>query len=375
MRAPDDPNAAASGALDDLAAIQTDRHKAYGYGRASSVVLALDDQLDTLRTAAGTLPKIAGIGPSSTRVIVEVLDHGQSPTVEDAVRVSGRRAEIDARRALRQRVLSRAAVRRVLSEPEPAGPSLADYRGDLQMHPDWSDGTMTLPALVAACANRGYAFAAVTDHSRGLRIARGMNSEDMARQHRAIDEINHDLRARHPHSGSPPFRLLKGIEANITPDGPIDLTSHETAAFELVLAAPHSQLRTTADQTDRLLRAIETPGVHVLAHPRGRIAGSRAGIVADWDRVFARAAELCVAVEIDGDPARQDLDYTLAARALEAGCLFALDSDAHAPDQLVYAETALAHARLARIPPARVVNCWTVDELLTWSAERRAPAP
>ena len=117
-----------------------------------------------------------------------------------------------------------------------------------------------------------------------------------------------------------------------------------------------------------MIAAIANPRVHILAHPRGRISGSRAGVVASWDMVFAAAASRGVAVEIDGDPARQDLDYTLAAQALEAGCLFALDSDAHTTSQLAYAETALAHARLAGIPRDRIVNCWPLDRLLAWLA-------
>ena len=124
-----------------------------------------------------------------------------------------------------------------------------------------------------------------------------------------------------------------------------------------------------------MLAAIAHPAVRILAHPRGRISGSRAGVIADWDAVFAAAAQRGVAIEIDGDPARQDLDYTLATRALEAGCLFALDSDAHTTTQLSYAETALAHARLAGIPADRIVNCWPLDRLLAWlsdpSSERR----
>jgi len=106
--------------------------------------------------------------------------------------------------------------------------------------------------------------------------------------------------------------------------------------------------------------------VHVLAHPRGRIAGSRAGVVARWAEVFDEAAQQGVAIEIDGDPARQDVDHTLAAQALSAGCLFALDSDAHTTDQLRYADTALAHARLAGIPPDRIVNCWPTERLIEW---------
>jgi putative hydrolase len=100
--------------------------------------------------------------------------------------------------------------------------------------------------------------------------------------------------------------------------------------------------------------------------------GSRPGIAADWPRVFAAAAEAGVAIEIDGDPSRQDLDFVLAREALAAGCLLALDSDAHSVGQWSYAETALAHARLAGVPTERVINCWPPDQLLEWAAARSA---
>jgi histidinol phosphatase-like PHP family hydrolase len=132
----------------------------------------------------------------------------------------------------------------------------------------------------------------------------------------------------------------------------------------------YGDVNAVAGQTVRLITAIQNPAVHVLAHPRGRIAGTRAGIIADWTAVFAAAAHEGVAIELDGDPARQDLDHVLATRALAAGCVFALDSDAHATSQLRYADTALAHARLAAIPPDRIVNCWPVDRLLGWLADR-----
>jgi histidinol phosphatase-like PHP family hydrolase len=166
------------------------------------------------------------------------------------------------------------------------------------------------------------------------------------------------------------FRLIRGIEANINGEGVLDLSPDEARQFELVLAAPHSQLRKAYDQTDRLIRAVQNPQVRILAHPRGRISGSRAGIVADWDAVFSMAAREGVAIEIDGDPARQDLDYTLASRALGHGCLFALDSDAHTTGQLRYAETAMAHACLAAIPTDRIVNCWPLERVLGWIADR-----
>ena len=121
-----------------------------------------------------------------------------------------------------------------------------------------------------------------------------------------------------------------------------------------------------------MLKAVRNPMIRVLAHPRGRMSAARGGVAADWNAVFEDAAAERVAIEIDGDPPRQDLDYTLAVRALSAGCLFALDSDAHTTDQFVYVETALAHARLAGIPPERIVNCWPTDRLLAWLSDRRS---
>ena len=353
-----DVNAVVGGLLRDLAYVQTSPQRTFGYKRAASAVLSLERPLTELRRPDGSLEKIPGIGPASSRVILEVLDMGTSPTVERTVELSGRAEEIHTRRALRTHFLSRAEVIRVLSDPAFDGPRPDDYHGDLQMHSEWSDGSPTLDEIVEACIARGYRFAAVTDHSYGLKIAGGMSMEASVEQWRAIDHLNATCGDR--------FRLIRGIEANIGSDGSLDLSADEAAQFELVLAAPHSRLRKTEDQTGRLLAAIRLPHVHVLAHPRGRISGSRAGVVARWDEVFAEAARRGVAIEIDGDPARQDLDYTLAARALSAGCLFALDSDAHTTLQLRYADTALAHARLAGIPPNRIVNCWPTERLLKW---------
>ena len=353
-----DVNAAVGGYLRDLAYAQTTEPKMFGYKRAAAAIFALDTPITELIARNGRLPKIPGIGPASARVIHEVLETGESPTVEHAVESSAQRADIERRRALRRHFLSRAEVLRILRDPGFAGPDRDDYRGDLQMHSEWSDGAPSLSEIVDACRQRGYSYAAVTDHSHGLKIAGGMSMADAADQRREIDRLN-----AAPDDG---FRLLQGIEANIDGEGQLDLSADEAATFDIVLAAPHSRLRKTDDQTLRLVRAIETPRVRILAHPRGRISGSRAGVVADWDAVFDAAVRENVAIEIDGDPARQDLDYTLAERALGAGCLFALDSDAHTTDQLSYADTALAHARLAGIPSDRIVNCWPLERLLAW---------
>lgn len=360
-----DVNARVGGLLLDLALAQASPQKKWGYKRAAQAILTLDASLPELRAIHhGVLPRISGIGPASAKVIDEVLASGASPTVEAAVAGSAQRADIERRRGLREHILSRAEVRRVLAAPELDGPRREDYRGDLQMHSAWSDGKPSVAEIAAACQARGYAYAAVTDHSYGLRIARGMSMAEAARQRQAIDDVNSAMVGQ--------FRLLQGVEANIGADGTLDLSSDEAATFDLVLAAPHSRLRVADDQTGRLVRAVDQPGVRILAHPRGRMAGSRAGVVANWDAVFAAAEARGVAVEIDGDPSRQDLDYVLAGQALGAHCLFALDSDAHTTAQLSYADTALAHARLAGIPADRIVNCWPLPRLLAWIADPRS---
>jgi putative hydrolase len=357
-----DVNAAVGGFLRDLAFAQPAPPKMFGYKRAAAAILRLETPLIEFVDAGGVLTNIPGIGPGSARVITEVLDTGQSPTVERAIDASGRRADIERRRALRAHFLSRAEVVRILNDPAYGEPQPTHYHGDLQMHSEWSDGRDSLPQICQACEARGYAYAAVTDHSHGLAIAGGISMEEAAHQRREIEGLNASSDGR--------FRLLHGVEANIGVTGTLDLSADEATQFEIVLAAPHSVLRKAHDQTSRLLTAVHNPAVRILAHPRGRITGSRAGIVADWDVVFAACADTRVAIEIDGDPARQDLDYTLARRALTAGCLFALDSDAHTTEQFAYTETALAHARLAGIPHERIVNCWPLDRLLAWLSDR-----
>jgi putative hydrolase len=357
----DDVNALVSSYLRDLAMAQATPAKMFGYKRAAAAIFRLEQALTELRDAGGALPKIVGIGPASTRVIDEVLASGTSPIVERAIDASGRRPDIERRRALRRHFLSRAEVLRILGDATLAGPTPHQYRGDFQMHSEWSDGRSTLSAISRACQTRGYAYAAVTDHSYGLKIAGGMSMQEAADQRQAIAAINRRT------GGA--FRLLQGIEANIGADGRLDLSDEEARLFDVVLAAPHSKLRKSEDQTDRMVMAVQWPAVRILAHPRGRITGSRAGVVAQWHVVFAAAAERGVAIEIDGDPARQDLDYTQASEALRADCLFALDSDAHTTGQLAYAETAIAHARIAGIPPDRIVNCWPLDRVLAWLSE------
>jgi histidinol phosphatase-like PHP family hydrolase len=358
MKPARDTNAKVSALLRDLAAVQTSQQSKWGYRRAAQAILDLDEPLEALLQPDGTLRKIPHVGPSSLRVILELLKTGRSETVETAVASSPKAAEVVRSRELRGNFLSAAQVAQVLRFQKDRGLRASDYRGDLQMHSAYSDGRVSIEALAEACLARGYRYCAITDHSYGLPIAHGVSMTDLAHQHAEIEALNRRFRRR--------FRIVKGIEANILADGALDMPSHELRQMELILAAPHSRLRTGDDQTARMLGAVRTPGVHILAHPRGRKSGARPGITANWDKVFTAAAKAGVAVEIDGDPTRQDLDFELAQRALQAGCLFALDSDAHSVEELRYADIALAHARLAGIPPSRVINCWDLDQLLGW---------
>lgn len=356
-------NSVVAGFLRDLAAVQTSKHSKWGFARAADAIADLPAPITSFLRADGTLQKIAHVGPSSTRIILEVLKTGRSATVERAIAASGKTNDVEKSRSERDTFLSRAQVLAALRNRKLRGPTLPDYRGDLQMHSTYSDGTQTLTVIVETAIARGYEYSAVTDHSYGLPIAHGVSMARLAEQHREIDRLNARFAGR--------LRLIKGIEANILADGSIDMTREERRGLEIVVAAPHSALRSSADQTRRILTAVRTPGVHILGHPRGRKHGVRPGVTADWDRIFEAAAQATVAIEIDGDPRRQDIDHRLARRALAAGCIFALDSDAHAPAEWAFAETAIAHARLAQIPRERIINCWPLEFLLEWAARLR----
>jgi histidinol phosphatase-like PHP family hydrolase len=186
---------------------------------------------------------------------------------------------------------------------------------------------------------------------------------DLTRQHQEIDALNRRFRRT--------FRMIKGIEANIRADGSIDMDQRRTEdartgrGSATLSAADHIR----SDRAHDLCGAsAERAHPWTSAGPEALDAGRESQ--SDWGLVFEAAAESGVAIEIDGDPSRQDIDFALAQRAIRAGCLFALDSDAHSSRELEYAETAVAHARLAGIPKARVINTWEVERLLAWAAER-----
>ena len=340
-------------ALSDMASIQTVREKQRAFRQAALAIRGLETSLDTLADASGALPRIPHVGPSSLRIVQEVLTHGHSPTVQRALAGSGQASGAEARDGLRRHFLSRAMANHVL-----ALTSYPECRADFQTHSTWSDGSQTLEALAAGCLARGYSHAAVTDHAGGLPIAGGLSEGRLRKQRLEIETVNRRFDGR--------FHLLQGVEANIDADGNIDVDPAFRSSLDLILAAPHSGLRSTKWQTDRLVTAVRQPAVRILAHPTGRKFDARAGIAANWRTVFRAAADHGVAVEIDGDPSRQDCNFELIAMAVEEGCWIALDSDAHAVDELWYTDLARAHAALGGVPPERVINFWPLDRLMTW---------
>ena len=357
-----DLNMAAAALLYDMAALQGTSRSQFGYKRAAKAIVGLPVSVADL-VIAGALRDVPFIGPSSAKIITEIVEAGHSPTVDAAVAKSGRGTDVVSRRGYRSAFLSHFALQRALGEPLPDGiVSRADYRGDFQMHSTWSDGGESIATMAKACMDLGHTCLGMTDHSYGLPIAGGVSMADVVRQQKEIDRLNSRFEGR--------FRIFKGIEANILADGALDVQPEERTVFEFVVASPHSVLRRTHDQTARMLAAVRAPGVAILGHPRGRMFNSRPGVSADWRRVFEAAAERQVAIELDGNWHRQDIDYELARHALDAGCIFALDSDAHSTGELRFSDYALAHARLAGVPKPRVINCWSNEQLREWMAER-----
>ncbi|MDQ4149477.1 MAG: PHP domain-containing protein [Actinomycetota bacterium] len=241
--------------------------------------------------------------------------------------------------------------------------------GDLHMHTVYSDGYAELEDLVQAAEGRGYEYIAVTDHSKGLTVAGGMDEERLGQQMRHIDRVNDDLRTR----GSS-LRVLKSIEMNLDPGGRGDMDPGVLERLDLVVGSFHSKLRSREDQTERFLAALNNPDVHVLGHPQGRMYNFRQGLEADWDEVFASAAALDKAVEIDSFPDRQDLDVALLEVARRHGVRVSIGSDSHHPRQLEYIEYGLAAAIKGGISFSKVLNFMPRNKLLEWARGVRATA-
>ena len=237
---------------------------------------------------------------------------------------------------------------------------VASIKGDLQMHTTETDGKATLDEMAGACMARGYAFACITDHSKELKITRGMDEGRLLLQGEEVRRLNAQL-------GVADFRVLHGIEMNLSPEGDGDMEPEALARLDLVLGAFHSALRLLEDQTDRYVAGVRNPTIDVLAHPTTRRYGGRLGLRADWPKVFDAAVEAGHAVEIDGSPARQDLPVDLIRIALETEVLFSIGSDAHSVGELAFVDYGIAAAIIAGVTTDRIISTRSADELLAWS--------
>ncbi len=262
---------------------------------------------------------------------------------------------------LRAGFLSLAEARRAVEEHPDWGRGL---RADLQMHTTYSDGRATLSEMVEASERRGYEYVALTDHSKGLKIAGGMDEAELEGQGREIDNLNTYSRSR----GS--TTALKGLEMNLSPEGEGDMDETALGRLDFVLGAFHSKLRVTEDQTARYLAALRNPTFHVLAHPRGRRFNVRLGLSAEWDVVVREAVEHGKALEIDAYPDRQDLDVEVLGLARQADVWISIGSDAHSVGELAFMEFGLAAAIRAGIRRERILNFLPREELFAWA--RRA---
>lgn len=235
-------------------------------------------------------------------------------------------------------------------------------RGDLHSHSEWSDGTTSIDLMVAAALRLGHEYLALTDHSPRLTIARGLSAERLDEQLGVVEGFR-----------DAGFTLLKGIEVDIHEDGSLDQTDEMLGRLDVVVASVHSKLKSDPGvMTKRMLAAVRNPHTDVLGHVTGRLVegsrGTRPGSTFDARAVFAECAERRVAVEINSRPERQDPPDDLIQVALDAGCLFSIDSDAHAPGQLSLLDYGAERAERLGVPPERIVTTWPLEDLLAWTA-------
>ena len=318
--------------------------------RAARAAFLWPEEASEIHRAGRELTELHGVGPRIAAML-QVWIENPAPRQ-------------NRRDALRDDFLTLAEARSILArDPEWAGRAL----GDLQMHTRWSDGAGTVAEMATMAAERGYRYIAITDHSIGLKIAGGIGEAELLEQAADIAEVNGSLRAL-----GLDVTVLRSIELNLNPRGEGDMRSESLARLDLVLGSFHSALRTKEDQTERYLAALRNPDVHILGHPRGRVYNYRIGLAADWPRVFAEAAALGKALEIDCYPDRQDLNIQLLELVRAAGAHVSLGTDAHDPSQFAFIELGLAAALQAGIRAECIINFMPLFDLLRWVDQLRS---
>lgn len=307
--------------------------KTKAFVRALEIVRATPpDELEA-RAAAGTLTDLEGIGDSTARLITEAL-RGDTSYVE----------KIEAESQVQ---LTEAGAR-----------YRAALKGDCHLHSLWSDGGATIEAMARTACDLGHDYMVLTDHSPRLTVAHGLSKERLDQQLADVAVLNEKMA---------PFRILTGIEVDIFEDGSLDHTDDVLSQLDVVVASVHSKLRMERQpMTERMVRAVASPHVDILGHCTGRMIGKRDPSTFDADYVFAACAQFHTAVEINCRPERLDPPRPLLDLAIDYGCYFAIDSDAHATGQLEWQPHGCNRAAECKVPLERVINTWAVDDLLRW---------
>ena len=241
-----------------------------------------------------------------------------------------------------------------------------DLKGLIHLHTTDSDGRDSLEAMVEAVRDAGYEYAAITDHSKTAAYARGLTEERMLLQRTRLRSLQQRF---------PGLRLFHGTEADILADGSIDFGDPFLEGFDIVVASVHSRFGLDKEeQTRRLIRAVRNPMVSVLGHPSGRLLLSREPLSADWDSVFAAAAQAGCAIEINCNPERLDLDWRLCRQAAEAGILLSIGPDAHSVSEIGLVPLGVGVARKGWLGASSILNAKGAEELAQWLERRRGKA-
>jgi len=233
---------------------------------------------------------------------------------------------------------------------------LSEVRSDLHCHSNWSEGTMTIKQIVEKAKGLGLSYVAITDHSKSLGIAHGLDEERLKEQGKEIDAINDELEG---------FTVIKGIECDIKADGSMDLTDSSLADLDIVVASIHSGFKNDEEtMTNRMISAIHNEHVHIIGHPTGRIIQKRKPYPLNLDKVIEEAASQHVALEINAYPERLDLDDVSSRKTMEAGALLSIGTDAHALNQMEFLPLGVSVARRGWLTTKDVANTRTAKELL-----------
>jgi len=308
-----------------------ERFRAKAFAAASWSIAISKPDLDALHRT-NQLTSIEGVGEGIAKVLAGLIETGASSYLDRLRTEMGQPARDDE-----------------------SDLDLSRYQGDVHSHTNWSDGKATMLQIAQGAQALGYRYLGVTDHSPRIKVVHGLDAERLLAQSREMAEVQAQVED---------VTLLQGIEVDILEDGALDLPDAVLELLDVVIASPHVKLRQeAAAMTERMLRAVSNPHVDVVGHPTGRRPGAREGASYDFEAVFKEAARHNVALEIDCDPARMDLSPEMARLALECGCNFTLDADAHEPAELAYVPMAAWMARRAGIPEDRILNWRTLEDL------------